>query len=282
MGDRRITITVLVENTALFRGHRAEHGFAVWLETPDGAILWDTGQSGMLMHNAECLGIDFSAVKIIALSHGHYDHTGGLLDVLAGAPGASVYCHPDVFTERFTPNPGVSEGAHPIGIPYGRDTLEHSCHTLQVNRGPVELLPGISLTGEIPRNTDFEDVGGAFYLDRECTKPDSLIDDQSLVIETDHGLVVLLGCCHAGIVNTLTMVSEHWQTRTFSLIAGGTHLAAAAEDRIEKTIHSLENFDIGTLAPGHCTGWKQVCMLSRAFPEIVAPLHVGWSWRSTG
>lgn len=282
MGDRLITITVLVENTALFREHHAEHGFAVWLETPDGAVLWDTGQGGMLVHNAECLGIDLSAVKIIAISHGHYDHTGGLLDVLARAPGTSVYCHPDIFTERFTPNPDASDSARPIGIPYGRDTLEQSCHALKVNRGPVELLPGVSLTGEIPRHTDFEDVGGAFYLDRECTQPDTLMDDQSLVIETDHGLVVLLGCCHAGIVNTLTMISEHWQTRTFALIAGGTHLSTATEDRIEKTIHSLEDFDIDILAPGHCTGWKQVCMLSRVFPEIVEPLHVGWSWRSTG
>ena len=280
MLKRSISITTLVENTVtqgeLLRG---EHGLSIWVRTGHGDILWDTGQSGLIMENAELLGIPIPETKNIVLSHGHYDHTGGLLEVLNSAPNSCIYAHPDIFIERFTPDTSIPAKTRSIGIQFKRNILEDSGRVIKQSREPVEILPGVFMTGEIPRETGFEDVGGAFYLDYECKVPDPVLDDQSLVIKADEGLIVLLGCCHAGLINTLKMISHHWQTKKFLLIAGGMHLLSASEERMKLTVEGLRDFEIGALFPGHCTGWKSICTLSKAFPHITSPLYVGWTRR---
>lgn len=126
--------------------------------------------------------------------------------------------------------------------------------------------------------TAYEDTGGAFYLDEELSRPDPVIDDQSLVIDTPEGVAVILGCCHAGIVNTLTYIAESRIIDSFLLVAGGMHLIIASEKRLDKTIEALDRFTIGSICPGHCTGDTAIRRLREAFSGRVETLSVGWRW----
>lgn len=262
-----LSITVLVENTANRQGLLAEHGLAFWIEHDGRRILFDTGQGLALQHNASVLGIDLSSVDDIALSHGHYDHTGGLAANLQSCSRATVYAHLSAFRERFVRDPDGQ--ARPVGSQIeSRDWLSSRVgQAVPTRGGPVNLGGGVWLTGEVPRRNDFEDAGGAFYLDEACTEADTVIDDQALFIETSQGLVVLLGCAHAGVVNTL----EHIRTATgqdrIHAVLGGMHLLNADERRMEQTLRSLKELDVQRIGLAHCTGFAAMARLYHELPN---------------
>ena len=197
MSENTINVTVLVENTVGREELKAEHGFSVWIETKNGNILWDTGQTTLCIDNAQKLGIPLNETGRIVLSHGHYDHTGGLLQTLLTAPQAQVYGHPDMFVQRYSLHNKPACMVHPIGSPVQKELIETRCSSLNLSSRPSEIIPGIFTTGEIPRNTDYEDTGGDFFLDTACSKPDLIPDDQALYFETLQGIVVILGCAHS-------------------------------------------------------------------------------------
>ena len=281
--EQRITntifIRVLVDNTVLHEGLAGEHGLSIFIETNKGDVLWDTGQSEIFMENADSLGVSFENVRAIALSHGHYDHTGGINAAFDRINDAVLYAHPGIFQERFTPSSEMRKPPRSIGIQFKRETIERMSGNTVLSTKPTEILPGVFTTGEIPRLTGYEDTGGDFYLDAALTTPDPLIDDQSLVIETGDGLILILGCCHAGLINTMTFIAERWGTEKFLLVAGGMHLINADKDRIEKTIRALEKFSVDTFAPGHCTGKQALNAFTKMFPDRTSPLYTGWEWK---
>ncbi|MGB9606460.1 MAG: MBL fold metallo-hydrolase, partial [Bryobacteraceae bacterium] len=134
---------------------------------------------------------------------------------------------------------------------------------------------GVWVTGEIPRRNDFEDTGGPFFLDEACCQPDPLVDDQALWVETAQGLVVVLGCCHSGVVNTLEYIRELRPGAQIRALIGGLHLVRAAPERIASTLEALERFAPQLIAPAHCTGWTAVLELARRFPGRVQESAVG-------
>ena len=271
MADGRIT--VLVENTASGRSLLAEHGLAFWIEIGPRRILYDTGQGNVLRGNARRLGVRLERADAVVLTHGHYDHTGGLSDALRSASRTTVYAHPAAFEAKFARNPDGT--ARDVGMPpLDERKVREQAEIVRVE-GPTEVCDGLKLTGPVPRTTDFEDTGGAFFKDPNCTEPDELIDDQAAFIETSAGTVVILGCAHAGVINTL----RHVQTLTGDLpirtVIGGIHLLNASPERMAKTLAELRRLNVRRLLPCHCTGFSAMARLWNEFPGRCRACPVG-------
>lgn len=268
-------ITILVENCA-GQGTElmGEHGFAALVETGDFTLLFDTGQGKVLIPNMEGMGIDFSRIQSIALSHGHYDHTGGLPAVLEKAGKRPVYVGEAAFEPKciFLPQ----RGERMIGMPGSRGELEGKGADFRITGKPVELHPEVILTGPIPRVTDFEQVEPMLMVEKDGEKvPDQIPEDQAVILRGDDGITVLTGCAHSGVVNTLLYAKEITGAGTVRSLIGGTHLLFASDERIEKTVAALREMQVKVLAPSHCTGFRATAELHRRIGEIMMPANAG-------
>ena len=199
---REMRLITLVENSAgLRRGVMAEHGFSTYLEFGGYRLLFDAGQTYATTRNADLLGIDLAAVPV-ALSHGHYDHTGGLPGLLERTGPVPVYAHPEVFASRYTRRGGA---LRQIGIPFDSGDLEEMGARFDLSREAREISPGVWLTGEIPRAAEFEAAGEDLVVVSEEGEivVDLIRDDQALVVVLEEGIFVILGCAHSGMISTL-------------------------------------------------------------------------------
>ena len=261
--NKNLRITTLVEDTALSEDLLAEHGLSFWIEYGDKRILFDTGQSDILVRNAKMLGINLAEADAIVISHGHYDHTGGLSAILDIAPKAAIYVHPAALEPKFSRK---TSGVKSIGIPYLAKKAVQRRHVVWTAT-PARIFPGMSVTGQVPRINNFEDVGGAFFVDENYQKPDELLDDQTLFIESARGLVVVLGCAHSGVVNALSYISNLTSRNKIYAVIGGMHLLNASKERIEQTISVLQEYNIQKIGVAHCTGAGAVRRFSDAFKD---------------
>jgi 7,8-dihydropterin-6-yl-methyl-4-(beta-D-ribofuranosyl)aminobenzene 5'-phosphate synthase len=272
--NQELQVTVVVENTAQGIGLIAEHGLAYWLEWDGRRILFDTGQGAALKSNLRRMELRPDLLDTVVLSHGHFDHTAGLTDALERDQPVEVMLHPDALGKKFAKNRDGSSVE--IGMPFpARKALHKPTVELRMEEGPTRIADGLMTTGKVPLVNDFERPSSRFFMDEECSTPDHLPDDQSIFFEGDEGTVVLLGCAHSGVINTLQYVSELTDERPIQAVMGGMHLVDASQDRIHRTIEELRRFDLKLLAPAHCTGMPATVAMWNAFPEIIAPCHVG-------
>lgn len=255
-------LTILCENSvAVPFGVVGEHGFACFIETPDGNYLFDTGQGFGILQNAVALKKDLGSIKGVMISHGHYDHTGGLPLVLGVRGPMDVYGHPDMFSERYWTN---NDERRFIGIPFRREFLEARGARFRFSREFVEVGPGVRLTGEIPRRTAFEKGDAnmiALTSKGETQHPDPLADDLSLVVDTPKGLVLVLGCAHAGMVNIIDHIMETLNRDRIYAVIGGTHLGFSRDEQFEETLKTLDRFKIEKIGVSHCTGLIKAAQL---------------------
>lgn len=256
----KTVVTILVENTTPVPSLTGEYGFSALIEVDDHKILFDTGSAQALYHNASQLGIDLNKINALVISHGHFDHTGGLLSYLKQYGPRPVYAHSGIFVSR--PLPLGKNNYKDIGCGFSQDDLLKAGAQLHLRDEFSEIFPGVYISGAIPRNSIFEDTGGKFkMMVNGETQDDPLIDDSALIIDHPEGLIIISGCAHAGVINII----EHarLQTGKSQVLAfiGGTHLISASPQRIDQTIAALDSFSIAKIIVSHCTGFYAAARL---------------------
>ncbi len=270
----KIKATILCENSVFHRpGALAEHGLSIFMETDHGNYLLDTGQGKTIINNALVLGIDLRTVRGVIMSHHHFDHTGGIAPVLNLTGAVDIFAHPDLFKESYKIG---DKRPRYIGVPYARAFLEGMGTEFSFSREFRQIVPGLWLTGEVPRRTDYErgDESLAVKSEGGYVK-DDLSDDQSVIVETDRGLLVILGCCHSGIINTLSYIVEKMGQSHLHAVIGGTHLGPVSDEQRDKSLDALRTFDIERIGVSHCTGLKTASRLAAAFGDRFFFCNVG-------
>jgi len=272
-----VRITVLSENTVgIPAGVVGEWGLALLVETAGRAILFDTGSRGHAVDNAKVLGADLSAVEALVMSHGHFDHAGGMQAFLRWRGRLPVYAHPDFFAAHYSSGPSDKY----VGVPFERGELVAAGADFVFTAQPREVLPGIWLSGEVPRRTAFEVGDGRLFTYRDREKvPDPFADDLSLYCVTPKGLLVILGCAHAGVVNIVRHGQEvTGQTQVYGIL-GGTHLGTVPAAQQENTIAYLQSLSLQFLAANHCTGLPMMARLAGLFGPVFrfAPAGAGFA-----
>jgi len=269
-------ITTLVENAVPIMSGRkliGEHGLSFLIETRGHHLLFDTGQYMALENNARILGAELTAVDTVILSHGHYDHTGGLKHLLNCNSRFSLYAHPDVFARKLMKRKGRYRE---IGIPISKNDLVKNGVELILDSAPVEISTRILTTGEIPLESGFESVATGFFIDKNGRKaPDALVDDLAVILKTDKGPVVVLGCSHRGVINTLSHVQNIIGEKNIYAVLGGLHLVKATGKKLETIIQHLKQFNLQKIVVEHCTGNHAIQALYNQFKDKVILNTVG-------
>lgn len=247
---------------------REEHGFAMWIDAPGGQVLLDTAGSGeVLRHNLHSLGLDPRRLDAVVLSHAHDDHTGGLR-ALTGLlrPGTPVYAHPSLFRQRYSTK---SEALETRGLSLSAEELSGSVD-LRLSSEPVEVVSGVWTTGAVQPRPDPEGGSPHHFIERDGRLvPDPYSDDLSLVTRVaDDQVALICGCCHAGLLNTLT-TAQRVCRGSIVAIAGGVHLAGAADAVIAQTVARLASLSsLRTLWLGHCSGATFIDSARVALPKV--------------
>jgi 7,8-dihydropterin-6-yl-methyl-4-(beta-D-ribofuranosyl)aminobenzene 5'-phosphate synthase len=272
-----IKITTLSENSAT-NEYLAEWGLSMFIEADGLKVLFDTGSGVAAVHNARLMGIDFKQVDKIVISHAHHDHTGGLRDVLRiMRKEVEVIAHPDIWASKYGRR--SKEPVHFAGVHFRRELLENLGARFNLTREPVRLTPHFLTTGEIPMVSGYEEIdSGLFDNTSGEMLPDALNDDLAMVLDTDYGLVVILGCAHRGIINTLRHAQKLTGKELVYAAIGGTHLLNASAERLQKTAAELQEIGVQYLGVSHCTGFGASAYLAREFGERFFLNNAGSRW----
>jgi 7,8-dihydropterin-6-yl-methyl-4-(beta-D-ribofuranosyl)aminobenzene 5'-phosphate synthase len=264
---KRLKITILCENTVGRMIGIGEHGFSAFIETDRGNYLFDTGKGHSIVSNSLVLEKDLRSIKKIFLSHGHQDHTGGLPEVLQLKGKVDIHAHPHIFLDRIAvTKEKETETRRFAGLLYKRSYLECLGAHFLFNSDFVEVENGMYLTGEVLRQTEFEKSDPRLFMEIDGkTSPDTFPDDQSLVLDTEQGLVLVLGCAHSGMINIIDHVMNKMNKKKFYAILGGTHLNFLTPEQLEQSILSLKKIQVEKIGVSHCTGMRASFRLHQEF-----------------
>ncbi len=259
-----INLTTLTENTAT-RGFIGEWGLSLFIEADNKHILFDTGPGFSVIYNAQSLSIDFKTIDTIVLSHGHFDHTGGLKDVLTRKGTVDVIAHPDIWGKKYSFR---ENNYHYTGIPFPKEQLVGLGARFILSRDPIWISDNIVTSGEVPFITGYEETDQSLYtMDNNSLIRDNFTDDLSLAIKTDKGLSIFLGCAHRGMINIINHFQQTTGEERVYSVVGGTHLISASQERLDKTIADLKKTEIQKLGVSHCTGFDASIRLAEEFKD---------------
>jgi 7,8-dihydropterin-6-yl-methyl-4-(beta-D-ribofuranosyl)aminobenzene 5'-phosphate synthase len=262
-----LRMTTLSENTAGMGDFLGEWGLSILIETDTAKVLLDTGTSISSVHNAGTSGIDLSKVDKIVLSHGHYDHTGGLREVLRRMKKEVVIvAHPDVWQAKYSRRKGKPDSY--IGIPFQREELESLGARFELTKKPFKLSDNIWTTGEVPMVTEYETIDPFLFIKQDSGfQPDPVLDDQGIIVKTEQGLVIILGCAHRGMINTVYHAREITGISEVLAVIGGSHLIGAPEERLYQSIAALRELGAQKVGLCHCTDLPGISVLAQEFGE---------------
>jgi 7,8-dihydropterin-6-yl-methyl-4-(beta-D-ribofuranosyl)aminobenzene 5'-phosphate synthase len=253
-------------------GLEPEHGASFLIEADGHTLLFDTGQSGsVLLHNLAVLGFSPDEIEALILSHAHDDHTGGLASFLERVPGIPLYAHPDLFRKRYTK---ADTGPRLVGPAMSRAALARQAD-LRLSAEATEVFPGVWTTGEITPRPEPEGRSMP-HLVRQGSgwTADPYRDDLAVVLKTAQGLVLVCGCCHAGLLNTCARVRSVFGSDPVAVV-GGMHLLHADAPTMEYVVEKLRDYGPPQLWIGHCTGDRAFLALKAAFGDLVSLCPVG-------
>ncbi|MCQ8893457.1 MAG: MBL fold metallo-hydrolase [Methanolinea sp.] len=274
-------VRVLVDNSTLIDHYfLAEPGFSALVETEGGKVLFDLGYSRAFLENARKMGEDLLDIRYVVLSHGHLDHTWGMVPFIMALTGARIEKRPCT-RPTLVAHPGVFSTKKTGDLPEtGSLMAEEKCREhfdLVLSREPVWISPDLVFLGEIPRRFSFEEVplsGKRTVRGPDGCVPDPLLDDSALAFTGKEGIVIVTGCSHAGICNIAAYAREVCGEERVRDIIGGFHLTAAPASRLEKTVSTLAGMGVVRMHPCHCTGFAARCRFSGAFQ--VEEVGSGW------
>ena len=262
---------VIVSNNRALPDFKEEHGFSLLLEKDDKKILFDTGQGNAFRENIKKLNIDIKNIDALIISHGHYDHCGNISYIIEQSEHIKTYIHPGATEVRYSIHKDRKPCVKYIGISYeNKMALKKS----NVNFEPFNIESNIHITGEIPRISS-EDTGGPFYHDKEGKVLDKIVDDQSIWIETKEGLVIITGCCHSGLINSVEYIKNISGIDRVQTIIGGLHLNKVTTERVDETIQYINNLHLKNIFPGHCTGLNVIKKFKKELNCHVLDLFAG-------
>ena len=269
-------LTCVVDNAVrLSSPFWGEHGLAFLIEVEGHRVLFDAGQhAAVLLHNFEIFNVNSKTIDALAISHNHYDHTGGLLGLLDEVrTGIPLFANLDLFRERYSRREGKLKK---ISTFQNEQELTAQL-TLKLNQTPQEILPHLWTTGEIVERPEVEGRSDHHFIrEDDVLVPDPYKDDLALVLEVGEGLWLLCGCCHAGLLNTLAHVQ-----RTFGGpivgIAGGLHLAGVSDDELQHVVEVLSSMPgLKRVYPNHCTGEAAfITLTQRLGAQVIRPCPAG-------
>ena len=236
----------------------AEHGFSVLVTKGGRNVLFDAGVTDLVVpHNLSLLGLDIARdIDAAVLSHGHADHTGSVARLTC-----NMYALPGVFGPRYLLRNGTPH------FELTSPNLLFARERIILQEGPLEVVPGIWATGPIVRHNTWEGPRNFSRIAGDELVEDLVDDDQGLAVVSDQGLVVVSGCAHAGIVNTVLQAREVTGVAQVHAVVGGFHLIDADTEKLERTIEALRTLDVAIVAPTHCTGFAASAALARAFGD---------------
>ncbi len=269
-------IHILTENRAKKRFFLAEQGLSIFIEHEDINLLFDTGQSDIFIRNSKLMDVDINKADYIVLSHGHYDHCGGLINLPKENKHQKIYINKDAFVKRYALR--ADNSYVEIGIPWSLDQYDFIKQNVIFTDDNIQIAPGVHLLCNIPRSTDFEDAPKGFFIfEGQNRIADIIKDEQILVFDTKKGLTVFLGCSHPGVVNCLNYVVKLFPNKKINTLVAGMHLEGAGQLRLSATIDKLRELDIQRVAPLHCTGIVEICEMKRELKDRCLILCTGES-----
>lgn len=266
-------IHILTDNTVRKRGLLAEHGLSILIEYQGGNLLFDTGQSDVYCKNAAHMRLNLRKIDAIVLSHGHYDHCGGL-PYFPVAKLPRIYVHPYAFKQRFAASPD-SRGYRMIGVPWRLDDYKMIGDHIVYVKGITPIMPNAILCPEIPYTVDFEQEPDGFYFGENGSKQKDYFCDEQILVIDDGGLSVFLGCSHPGVANCLRYVTTLFPGKSIHAVIGGMHLENVGPQRLVKTIQFLKDLKIQKIIPLHCTGLNAAFEMKKQFGDRCLLLKAG-------
>lgn len=265
--------TIIVVNDLANNNLSPKHGLSILIDIGSSRILFDCGPDSTIIRNLNSLNLDVKSINIVILSHGHYDHTGGLEFILKNNKTARIHAHPQVFIDRFKIE---GKKVTNIAIPQSckKSLLKLPNHRLALEKFPVKFASFIGLSGEIKSNTlpNTYHQGNKYFLDKECKTLDTHVDEQALWIKHENGLIIFTGCCHAGLPNIIEQVKKVAKEDKIYGVIGGFHLKKEVlNSNIFNTMieYLSHQYPLQKIVACHCTDESIISVLKEKFSNRI-------------